>query len=280
MFHRLCLAFAFSPRAEALLAEAARLTKLFNGHLTILHVGELQGEGRNTIIQSLQHKGLTSPQFGIVCESGSPSKVILSVCKRENIDLLIAGALQKENIFKYYLGTIGRTILRKANCSVLMLTNPTVEGMQLNNIVTLAEDSPYVEDAVGVSCTLAQAGKAKWIHIVRELKLFGLTLAAMEQSTEKEYDQQRHQLLQEEIDKVESILNRVPHSNVKVNIKVISGKSGFELVRFAQKKHADLLVVGAPRRRFYYFDRLFRHDLEYVFADMPCNLLIIHGLKK
>lgn len=280
MFKRVCLAFAFSPRSEALLNEAARLTLIFNGHLTVLHVGAQTEEANATIWQSLTSKGLTKTNFNIVCELGSPSKVILSVCKRENIDLLIAGALQKENIIKYYLGTIGRTILRKADCSVLMLTNLPETGMILQNIVTLAEDSPFVEDAIAVSCKLAQSEKSKWIHIVRELKLFGLTLSALEQSTEKEYDQQRHQLLQEEIDKVETILSHVPHPDVKVNIKVISGKSGFELARFAEKKHADLLVVGAPERRFHFFDRLFRHDLEYIFANMPCNLLIVHGRKK
>ncbi len=277
MFHRLCLAFAFSPRAEALVSEATRLTRVFNGRLSVLHVGDCTLEEKNRIVEMVKKNGLSENQFEIICEAGSPSKVILSVCKREKIDLLIAGALQKENIIKYYLGTIGRTILRKADCSVLMLTNPTEGGIALNNIVTLAEDSTYVEEAINVSCQLAQSAKGKWIHIVRELKMYGLTLSAMDQNTEEEYDQQRHQLLQEEIDKVEEILCRVPHSEVKVNIKVISGKSGFELARFAEKKHADLLVVGAPERRFRFFDRLFRHDLEYIFADMPCNLLIVHG---
>lgn len=279
MFSRLCLAIAFSPRSEALIAEAARLTQIFNGHLTVLHVGEEKEENRSSIAESLHRKGLSSNEFKIICEAGSPAKVILSVCKRENIDLLIAGALQKENIFEYYLGTIGRTILRKARCSVLVLTDPSTDGMELKHIVTLAEDSPFVEEAISVSCTLAQAAKGKWIHIVRELKMFGLTLTALEQSTESEYDHQRHQLLQEEIEKVEAILNRMPHSGVKVNIKVISGKSGFELARFAKKKHADLVVVGAPNRRIYFFDRFFRHDLEYLFANLPCNLLIVHGKK-
>jgi nucleotide-binding universal stress UspA family protein len=275
MFQRLCLAFAFSPRVEALVSEAARLTRVFNGRLSVLHVGVCTIDEKNRIVAMVQKHGLADNQFEILCEAGSPSKVILSVCKREKIDLLIAGALQKENIIKYYLGTIGRTILRKADCSVLMLMNPA-EGA-LNNIVTLAEDSPYVEDAIALSCKLAQASNTKWLHIVRELKMYGLTLTAMEQNSEQEYDQQRHQLLKEEIDKVEDMLCKVPHDDVKVNIKVISGKSGFELARFAEKKHADLLIVGAPERRFRFFDRLFRHDLEYIFADMPCNLLIVHG---
>ena len=277
MFNRLCLAFAFSPRAEALLFEAARLTHVFKAYLSILHVGECTLEEKNQISNLLLKHGLTEKQFEIICESGSPSKVILSVCSREKIDLLIAGALQKENLLKYYLGTIGRTILRKSDCSVLMLTNPTEGGMPLNNIVTLAEDSPYIEKAIAASCWLAQALNSKWIHIVCELKMFGLTLSAMDQSSEVEYNRQLHQLVQDEIERVEEILKHLPNPGAKVNIKVISGKSGFELARFAEKKHADLLVVGAPERRFHFFDRLFRHDLEYVFANMPSNLLIVHG---
>ena len=279
MFTRLCLAFAFSPRAEALIFEAVRLTRVFGGHLSILHVGMCSIEERNEIFQLAKKNGLDEKQFKIIYEEGSPSKIILSVCRREKIDLLIAGALQKENLLKYYLGTIGRTILRKSDCSVLMLTNPNVMGMQLTHIVTLAEDSPYIEKAIAISCQLAQFTKAKWIHIVRELKMFGLTLSAMDQSSEVEYDRHLHQLVQDEIMKIEEMLKRIPKPETKVNIKVMSGKSGFELARFAEKKHADLLVVGAPERRFHFFDRLFRHDLEYVFANLPCNLLIVHGVR-
>jgi nucleotide-binding universal stress UspA family protein len=57
---------------------------------------------------------------------------------------------------------------------------------------------------------------------------------------------------------------------------MVSGKAGFELSKFAHRKNADLLIVGAPRRRFSVFDRVFPHDLEYIFGDMPCNLLVIH----
>ena len=82
--------------------------------------------------------------------------------------------------------------------------------------------------------------------------------------------------MKDEIDKVEEILRRIPHDRLKINIKMVSGKAGFELSKFAERKNADLLVVGAPRRRFSIFDRVFPHDLEYIFGDMPCNLLVIH----
>jgi nucleotide-binding universal stress UspA family protein len=76
------------------------------------------------------------------------------------------------------------------------------------------------------------------------------------------------------------MLAKIPHDGVKINIKMLSGKSGFELCKFAQRKQADWLVVGSPARRFKLFDRVFPHDLEYVFADLPCNLLIVHPRKE
>jgi nucleotide-binding universal stress UspA family protein len=279
MFNRLCLAFAFSPRAETLLFEAVRLTRVFNGHLTVLHVGQCTIEEKGQILALLIKHGLNENQFAIVCEAGSPSKVILSVCKREKIDLLVAGALQKENIIKYYLGTIGRTILRKADCSVLMLTNPTEEGLSPNNIVALAEDSPYIREALAAACLVGNLLHARWLHIVREIKMYGLTLSASEQASEEEYNLLRQQLVKTEIEQAEEFLKHIPHEGMKINIKVVSGKAGFELARFAERKHADLLVVGAPGRKYYFIDRLFRHDLEYIFADMPCNLLVVHPRK-
>jgi nucleotide-binding universal stress UspA family protein len=239
-------------------------------------VGECAIDEKNRIVAMVQKHGLSDNQFEILCEAGSPSKVILSVCKREKIDLLIAGALQKENIIKYYLGTIGRTILRRADCSVLMLTNPTEGESHWDNIVTIAENSPYIQETLNAASRFATASHTKWLHVVRELKMYGLTLSASEQSSEEEYDALRQQLVRDEIEKAEQYLQKCPHQDVKVNIKVISGKSGFELARFAEKKHADLLVAGAPERKFRLFDRLFRHDLEYIFADMPCNLLIVN----
>ena len=216
----------------------------------------------------------------IVWEEGKPSKRILATCKKENVDLLIAGALKKENLVQYYLGTIARKIIRKADCSVLLLVNPSTTPQPFNNIVVDGDDRPYVEQSLRVACEIAIKDKSAWLHIVRDLKLYGLTMTAAEQCSEEEYEAMRHKLVQSEIEIVERILQHVPHEGVKVNIKLVSGKSGFELMQFTQRKQADLLIVGAPERKFSFFDRVFTHDLEYIFADLPCNLLIIHPRKE
>jgi hypothetical protein len=46
------------------------------------------------------------------------------------------------------------------------------------------------------------------------------------------------------------------------------------------RKHADLLIVGASPRKFSFFDRVFPHDLEYIFGDLPCNLLMVSKRKE
>lgn len=276
-FRKIAVAVAFSPRILAILSEAARLKVLWNAELNLIHVGSKTDGAQNQLRRYLEEVGLADlPDVKIFWESGNPAERILSRCKKEQVDLLIAGALKKEKLIRYYLGTIGRRILRRADCSVLTLINPSKDPVPFQNIVVNAENSNHVKDALRITCEIAQADNAKWLHIVRGIKMYGLTMSAAGNTSATEYEELRQTLVQDEITFVQKLLEGVSHQGLKVNIKVVSGKSGFELSRFAQRKNADLLVVGAPAKRFSIFDRVFTNDLEYVFADLPCNLLIVH----
>lgn len=276
LFKKIGLAVAFSPRIKALLAEAARLKNLFGSELVLIHVGPHGPAEDEKLHDLLQQSGMPIDEVKIIWENGKPSDRILAACEKENIDLLVAGALKKENLMQYYAGSVARKILRKAECSVLMLINPSDTPRRFTNLVVTAENSPFVEETIETACHIGVLEKASWLHIVRELKLYGLTMAMTEQYSEKAYEDFREKLVKDEVEKVEKMLSHIPHEGLKVNVKLVSGKSGFELVQFAQRKHADLLIAGAPPRRFSFFDRIFPHDLEYIFADMPCNLLIVH----
>lgn len=277
---KIAVAVAFSPRVEAVLTEAARMKKMWAAELILIHVGKHGEKEMARLNQLLTKTDLNQDDVRIFWEEGKPSQRILATCKKENVDLLIAGALKKENLVQYYLGTVARKIIRKADCSVLLLTDPSTTPKPFNNIVVDADDRPYLEESLKAACELGLKDKSMWLHVVRELKMYGLTMTAAEQFSEEEYEGVRHKLVKEEIESVEKILQRIPHEGLKVNIKLVSGKSGFELTQFAQRKHADLLIVGAPQRRFSLFDRVFTHDQEYIFADLPCNLLIIHPRKE
>lgn len=263
-----------------MLSEAIHLAHQFQSRLVLIHVGD-HGPKEDSLLQMLlKARDIPEKSVTLRWEKGDAVKAIIKACDAEKVDLLIAGALKKENLIQYYLGTIARHIMRRANCSVLLLTQPSLEPTRFVNIVIDAEEGPFVEHSISLACQFAARDKNAWIHVVRELKMYGLAMSASDQCSEDEYDTIRHGLVKDEIEKVEMLLRKIPHEGLRTNIKVVSGKSGFELSQFAQRKHADLLVVGAPPRRFKLLDRVFTHDLEYVFADLPCNLLIVQQRKE
>ena len=279
-FRKIAVAIAFSPRLEALLVETLRIKSYWSAELILIHVGQHGEKEEQQLTELLKTTGLHQHKdLKVVWEKGNPAERILKTCTKERVDLLIAGALKKENMVQYYLGTIARKILRKADCSVLMLTSPSVTPSPFKNIVVNTEDTAFVEEVLLTACHIGIKEKSNWLHVVREIKMYGLTMSASENCNEEEYDKLRHSLVQDEITDVEKILLRIPHEGLKVNIKLVSGKSGFELSQFAQRKNAELLIVGAPQRRFSLFDRVFTHDQEYLFADLPCNLLVVHPRK-
>lgn len=279
-FEKIVLAVAFSPTASTMVHIGSRLSRYFNARLVIVHVGVHGPEQDQKMNELLKEAGAEKDDIKVIWESGDPTKRILKICRDEKADLLIAGALKRENLLQYYIGTIARKILRKAECSVLMIHNPSTESLAFKNIVVNAEDGPFTSEALSLACLIGNKSQSQWVHVVRELKLYGLSLVTNEDCSEAEYDEVRHKLVKDEIEKVEVILNGLPIEKPKLNIKIISGKSGFELAKFAERKQADLLIINAPQRKSSFFSRVFPNDLEYIFADLPCNLLVIHPKKK
>lgn len=275
----MALAAGFTPRLGALLKEADRLSRLWQAELVLIHAGARQPGSEKRLREVMEQAGVDTDKTQIIWESGPPAKAILAVCKKENIDLLIAGALHREKVIQYYLGSVARKLLRKAPCSVLMLTDPATSPVGFKNVVVQAdEDNPYMADTLRTACMLASAEQAAWLHVVRTLKWYAF-LSAAEEFSESEYEHTRNQLIQTEMDDVQRLLNTIPHPGIKVNIKLISGKSGHELAQFARRKHADLLVVSASPLKLSLLDRFMPNDLEYLFSDLPCNLLVVKPTK-
>ncbi len=280
MIRTIGLAIAFSPTAEQMLAEAAHLARQFRSRLVLIHIGAHGVKEEKQLYTLLESAGIPVESVTLRWDKGDAARAILTACETEKVDLLIAGALKRENLLQYYLGTIARHFMRRAQCSVLLLTQPSLHPAGFRNIVVDAEESPYVEGTLSLACQFVIKEKTSWVHVVRELKMYGLAMSASDHYAEDEYENVRHGLVKEEAEKVEKMLQKIPHENLKISIKVVSGKSGFELAQVARRKQADLLVVSAPPRRFKLFDRIFTHDLEYVFADLPCSLLIVHPGKE
>ncbi len=135
IFEKIAIAVAFSPRCEAILAEARLLQQTFGSCMIFIHVGKNSLLEEQYLKHLLHRFGLDQPDNKIIWEDGDPVDVILEVCQQEKIDLLVAGALEKESLLKYFMGGVSRQLSRKAKCSLLMLTEPNIHPHGFRQIV-------------------------------------------------------------------------------------------------------------------------------------------------
>lgn len=274
MFSKIALAVAFSPRMEALLAETKRLVDLFLSDLILIHIGEKTEELEEEFQKILHRHGLDESRTTIIWKQGKPVKMILEACKESDVNLLVAGALKEEGFLKYYLGSVGRKIIRKAPCSVLTLIDPKPETTSFSKVVLNGTQLDITPLVIAKGIVFSKGVKAEQVHILNEIKMYGLQMGAAAEDSEGEVAQIRREMVQHEMKYVEDILKGIETKDLKINIKVTGGKWAVELGRFCEKIEADLLVVGDDRR-LNFFDRLFPHDLEDLLSTLPCNLLII-----
>ncbi|MEP0712124.1 MAG: universal stress protein, partial [Algoriphagus sp.] len=117
MYKKVALAIAFSPRMEALISETKRLVALFGSELILIHIGKRTDELEFLLQEMILKTGLDQSKTKLIWKEGKPVKMIIEACKEENADLLVAGALKHERLLTYYMGSVGRKIIRKAPCS-------------------------------------------------------------------------------------------------------------------------------------------------------------------
>lgn len=274
MYHKIALAIAFSPRIEALIAETKRLVLLFDSELVLIHVGKKTSELEEKLDDVIGKAKLSRERTKIIWKEGKPGKMILEACRDEEVDLLVAGALKNESFLTYYLGSVGRKIIRKAPCSVLTLIEPKPDSTVFEKIVingTQLEITPHV---IAIGIDFSKKIKAEQVHILNEIKMYGLQMGTASEDSEQEVSQTRRELVQHEMKYVKEILEKIDLGNVRPNIKVTGGRWAVELARFCEKIDADLLVVG-DGHKLNFFDRIFPHDLEDLLSTLPCNLLIV-----
>ena len=276
-FETIATAIAFSPRLEAILCEAKRLTTLYRARLILVHVGEKTVEKQHQLDELLAKHKFGTVRFQVIWKKGEIVNNILEVCKENIVDLLIAGALEKESILKYYIGSISRDICRKAKCSVLMLTEPSVHPKPLKKIIVNGVDHPKTPLTIDTTVYVAKCENAQEVIVVKEHNMLTMAMTMANNTSQNELSKIKKDIAEEENNKIEEILTGIDKGNLNVKTKSITGKLGYSIGNYAASHSADLLVINSPDNAMNILDRLFPHDIEYILADLPCNLLIVHS---
>src|SRR5215475_547440 len=139
-YKTIAVATTFSPRFKPVLAEAKRIRDRFSADLHLIHVGRQNGETPRKFGEILAELELPADS-PIHYEEGDPAEAILAALARERIDMLVAGALEKEIVLHPFLGNVARRLVREANCSVMLFTRPQKNPKPLRRIVFVADHS-------------------------------------------------------------------------------------------------------------------------------------------
>src|SRR6266404_2283174 len=86
--------------------------------------GKPDGRARSPSAQWMARRAvpcLQLPNYStIYYERGDPAEGILRALKENKIDMVIAGALEKEVVLHPFLGNVARRLVREADCSIML----------------------------------------------------------------------------------------------------------------------------------------------------------------
>lgn len=276
-FNYIGIGVAFSPNLKANISEAARLSIFLEAKLFLIHVGEKSSDKEEKLETFLTPFIAENLEYELVFKNGDPVDVILSSSKEKKIDLLILGALQRENFLNYYVGSIARKITRNAKCSVLLLIKPSVERIPCEHIVVNGLQDPKTKKTISSAFYISKRLGAKRMTIVEEIVQKQIAVKVEDDKSLRKATIVKEILRKQEDTRVKQIINDIPtnfKSNIIIKTQPIFGKRGYSIGHYAQVARADLLVMNAADKTSFW-DRIFPHDIEHILTELPTDVLII-----
>jgi len=271
---KILIGIAFSPNLKPNIFEAVRMANMFGAQLVGVHVGEKTNKKENQLAQLILEAPKLKYPIKTVWQKGKPVDVILNTAVNENIDLLVLGALQQENLYKYYVGSVARELTRKASCSVLLLIKPSVERVKCNHIVVNGLKDKRTTETIEASFLVSKALECKRITIVEEISQKEIEVKVSDDYSLRKANINKEKLKRREDSRVNKILGNIRTDGISVKIQSIFGKRGYSIGHYAKVKRADLLVMNAPSKTSI-LDRIFPHDIEYILTELPTDVLIV-----
>lgn len=269
-YSKIAVASTFSPRFEQVLSEAKRIRDRFGSSLSLIYIGERTDETTKkfvTILDRLKLPTDSPVHYG----QGDPADGILRAIADHNVDLVVAGALEKEAVLHPFLGNVARRLLRDAPCSVVLFTHPELEPRPLRRIVFVANYSDHAQHAFKETVKLAEMESSECLYAIRVYTTFDEVRAST--FVENGDGAPRPRTFDEEEAALEKFVLATGDTHVPIDARCIRGNTGFAASDFVKSVEADLLVVPVHKDENSK-ERLPNH-LAWIAEVIPCNLWLV-----
>ena len=270
-YRTVAVATTFSPRFLQVLAEAKRVRDRLCQQLQLIYVGERDEETSRRFAEAFQQLELPADSAIHYQQGEDPAAAILEATRANEIDVLVAGALEKEVVLRPFLGNVARTLVRKAACSVFLFTKPESEPQPFCQMVFLADYSDHGRAALAKVIHLAASENCEKLYVIRVYTTFD-EARAKTRSGEPEAGSEGARTLDEEEIALEKFIDSAGHTEVPIEARCIRGNTGYAALDFIQSIDASLLAVPVDPAAF--GDGLPAH-VAWITDVIPCNLWVI-----
>jgi nucleotide-binding universal stress UspA family protein len=267
-YRTVAVASTFSPRFVQVLAEGKRIRDRLASQLQLIYVGKRDEETNRKFGSALRQLDLPADST-IHYHEGDPAEAILEAARENGIDLIVAGALEKEAVLRQFLGNVARRLVREASCSVVLFTKPDRDPKPLRRMVLMAEYSDHGRGALCKALRLAALEQCEKLFVVRVYTTFDEARAKVGKKSAKSGSQSTRTLEEEEM-ALEQFIDSAGQTDVPIEARCIRGNTGYAVLDFVQSVEALLLVVPVESS----VGTLPVH-VEWLTDVIPCNLWVI-----
>jgi len=268
-YKTIAVATTFSPRFKQVLAEAKRIRERFSADLHLIFAGKRTDEIAKKFHDTLAQFQLPTDSK-IHYEEGDPADAILRALAREKIDMVVAGALEKEVVLHPFLGNVARRLVREALCSVMLFTKPLLDPKPLSRIVFIADYGDHGLQGLIRTLPLAAAESSERLYVVRIITTFDEARASIraDATTHKKPGSQ-----DDEEDALEKFVLSAGATEVPIEARCVRGNTGLIASDFVQSVNADLIVV--PLQKKGGTSQPLPNNIAWITDVIPCNLWVI-----
>lgn len=244
----------------------------FGAELHLIYVGEKTAETNRRFASALKELGLPG-NSSIYYQGGPPAEAILQAAASNNVELIVAGALEKEAIIRSFLGNVARRLVREARCSVMLFTKPDREPKPLRRMAFFVPGySEHTQRALRRALQLAEKEQCENFYVLRVYSTFDAARATLRKNQKGAAGQSSSRTLEEEEAALENFIESGGPTSVPVEARCLRSNTGFAASDFVQTVEADLLAV--PVEATEESDGIPAH-IAWVTDVIPCNLWII-----
>jgi nucleotide-binding universal stress UspA family protein len=218
-----------------------------------------------------------APNAILVAESGNASTTIVDQAVAKRADLIVMGTHGRRGFKRLLLGSVTETVLREAPCPVLTVPPAThaasSEAVTFKRILCPIDFSSSALQALGFALDLARQadGLVTLLHVVEWLPEEEPRVSAHFNVPEF-----RRHLTADAEQRLRLLVAEESRTWVDIDNVVVFGRAHREIIRAAEAKPADLIVMGAQGRGGVDL-ALFGSATQQVVRGAACPVLTVRG---